>query len=188
MMLGEARPPGENSSPWRDCQRALENSSHFHANRHGTDDNCSDGRPTRTAKDAKFSSLINCGEMLILLIPQARTSVAKLAGDMKVSTKRDRNRTQTDLDRLASNKMKLNRDKDSHLGPRNQQHLSQVEKCGSTGASMENSCVLAGSILWKSLCLVENHQVSFSFKGSQAKSKTKSMWFSQSEDPRAAEL
>lgn len=50
-------------------------------------------------------------KILILLIPQARTSAAKLAEDM-VSTKKDRNRTQTGLDRLGSGKMKLNRDKD----------------------------------------------------------------------------
>lgn len=46
-----------------------------------------------------------------LLITWARASAAK-AEDIKVSTKKDRNRTQTDLDRLGSSKMNFNRDRD----------------------------------------------------------------------------
>lgn len=41
---------------------ALQNSSNFNANNDGTDDNYSDVSLTRIAQDAKFLSLINCGE------------------------------------------------------------------------------------------------------------------------------
>ena len=49
--------------------------------------------------------------IILLLIPHARTSADRLAEVLKVSTKKHRSRTQTELDRLGLSKMKLNRDK-----------------------------------------------------------------------------
>lgn len=75
--------------------------------------------------------------LILLLIPQARTLADKLAEDSKIHVKMDRNRTQTDLDRLGSSNIQI-------------QEINCIlpdGECGLTGASVES-----GSEFWLTVC------------------------------------